>query len=112
MSKKFIKRVEDFECAQCGAFVHGDGYTNHCPKCLYSQHVDIYPGDRAAQCGGLMVPIALDRRHGEERIIHRCLQCGHTGPNRVSSADDLAVLSVLLVQSDSYELTNNQNDDE
>ncbi len=100
MSQKFIKRVEDFECGQCGTFVRGDGYTNHCPHCLHSQHVDIYPGDRAAQCGGLMMPTALDRRHGAERIIHRCLQCGHTGPNRVSPTDDLAVLAVLLLQSE------------
>ena len=26
----------------------GNGYTNHCPKCLWSKHVDINPGDRGA----------------------------------------------------------------
>ena len=101
MSRKFIKRAENFTCGQCGAFVHGDGYTNHCPHCLYSQHVDIYPGDRAAGCGGLMTPIALVRRHGAERIIHRCPRCHYQGPNRIALNDDLAARAALLLQSES-----------
>ena len=52
--KKFIKVKEDFVCEHCGAEVKGDGYTNHCPKCLWSKHVDVHPGDRAAECGGMM----------------------------------------------------------
>jgi len=99
MSQTFIKRAEDFTCGQCGTFVRGDGYTNHCPRCLFSRHVDIHPGDRAAECGGLMTPIAFDRRHSAERIIHRCLICGHINPNRVAKNDDLAVLPALLLQS-------------
>ena len=51
---RFTRVVEDFTCGQCGAAVTGDGYTNHCPLCLWSRHVDINPGDRAAECGGLM----------------------------------------------------------
>ena len=108
MSQTFIKRTEDFTCGYCGVLVVGDGYTNHCPRCLHSQHVDINPGDRAVKCAGLMEPIAMERHHGIERIIHRCLQCGQVRPNRVSSRDDLAVISVLLLQSDSYKLNDNQ----
>ncbi|MBR6751902.1 MAG: RNHCP domain-containing protein, partial [Alphaproteobacteria bacterium] len=44
--KQFVKRVENFTCAHCGAEVFGNGYTNHCPKCLWSRHVDNNPGDR------------------------------------------------------------------
>ncbi|MEK7158524.1 MAG: RNHCP domain-containing protein, partial [Patescibacteria group bacterium] len=47
MSRTFQRRVEDFTCESCGAQVTGDGYTNHCPQCLVSKHVDVYPGDRA-----------------------------------------------------------------
>ena len=99
MSQTFIKRSEDFTCGQCGMVVSGDGYTNHCPHCLYSRHVDIYPGDRAARCGGLMTPVALERRRGAERIIHRCLECGQANPNRVAPNDDLAARAALLLQS-------------
>ncbi|HCR42265.1 TPA: hypothetical protein DIV45_02815, partial [Patescibacteria group bacterium] len=38
--KNFIRTKEDFTCENCGHRVKGSGYTNHCPKCLYSQHVD------------------------------------------------------------------------
>ncbi|MFH1170128.1 MAG: RNHCP domain-containing protein [Candidatus Vogelbacteria bacterium] len=99
MSQTFIKRPEDFTCGQCGVLVVGDGYTNHCPRCLYSQHVDIHPGDRLAECRGLMEPIAIERWHGTDRIIHRCLKCHHQNPNRVAENDDLAVVSALLLQS-------------
>jgi hypothetical protein len=60
MAKKFTRRIEDFLCGNCGATVTGDGYTNHCPACLWSQHVDINPGDRAAACGALMRPSAVE----------------------------------------------------
>ena len=53
MSATFIRKTEDFICEHCGREVRGNGYTNHCPYCLWSKHVDINPGDRAAGCGGL-----------------------------------------------------------
>ena len=111
MSQTFIKRMENFTCAECGEKVVGDGYTNHCPKCLFSQHVDVNPGDRASDCGGLMPPIAVEYRNGVERVIHRCLTCGKTGVNRVSERDDLAVIARLLLQSNSYKLNADQRHD-
>ena len=36
----FIRKTEDFICENCGAVVVGNGYTNHCPACLYSKHVE------------------------------------------------------------------------
>jgi hypothetical protein len=57
MGKKFTKRIEDFTCEVCGAKVKGTGFTDHCPQCLVTgKHVDVFPGDRKAACGGLMKP--------------------------------------------------------
>ncbi|MHA1253793.1 MAG: RNHCP domain-containing protein [Candidatus Helarchaeota archaeon] len=56
-SKKFSRKIEDFTCINCGKYVVGNGYTNHCPNCLYSLHVDINPGDRLSDCKGIMIPL-------------------------------------------------------
>ena len=54
---------EAFFCRVCGRTVvpqgAGSEHRNHCPNCLSSLHVDIEPGDRAADCGGIMDPIAV-----------------------------------------------------
>ena len=66
----------------------GDGYTNHCPACLWSRHVDVNPGDRAADCGGLMRPVGVEMRAHETVLVHRCEECGHSRRNRTSPQDD------------------------
>lgn len=86
--RKFQVKKEDFVCANCSAAVEGDGYTNHCPACLFSLHVDISPGDRASSCGGLMKPTAYSVKGGEGRILHRCIACGYEKENRVDDGDD------------------------
>ena len=92
MSQKFQRKIEDFVCAKCGAEVKGNGYTNHCPKCLWSKHVDIHPGDRAEACNGLMEPIAVDlERHGFS-ITYRCLKCGFVGKNKSRAEDDSEII--------------------
>jgi len=88
MSEKFIKKVENFVCGNCGYAVEGDGYTNHCPKCLWSKHVDVFPGDRGENCGGLMKPIGLKIENGEEVIYHKCILCGDIRACKVSKNDD------------------------
>ncbi|MEK7182109.1 MAG: RNHCP domain-containing protein [Patescibacteria group bacterium] len=93
--KKFTRTKEDFECEKCGAFVEGDGYTNHCPHCLYSLHVDIYPGDRKAGCGGLMDPVGLEEKNGRYRVTHQCLICGYTKINMISKDDDFSVVLAI-----------------
>jgi hypothetical protein len=52
-SRKFQRTREDFTRERCRTFVKGGGYTNHCPECLWSKHVDVNPGDRQATCQGL-----------------------------------------------------------
>lgn len=84
----FIRTKEDFTCEKCGFFVEGSGYTNHCPKCLWSKHVDIDPGDRLATCQGLMEPVGVETRGREHFILHKCIICGHERPNGVAKEDD------------------------
>ncbi|MEK7133945.1 MAG: RNHCP domain-containing protein [Patescibacteria group bacterium] len=94
-TKRFQRRIEDFVCAHCGEKIAGDGYTNHCPYCLWSKHVDIHPGDRAAACGGMMRPTALEGTSPDYRIIHTCERCGFVRPNSVDKDDDVqAVLAI------------------
>lgn len=87
--KRFTKTMEDFVCAHCGAEVLGNGYTNHCPKCLYSKHVDNNPGDRQSNCGGMMKPISIEQKGGEFIITHKCEKCGKTIKQHASQNDDM-----------------------
>ena len=90
---QFQRKVENFKCEHCGQMVEGNGYTNHCPYCLWSKHVDNNPGDRANKCGGMMMPIDYEiKRSGTYFIIHKCLQCGTIKRNKVSPKDHLEVL--------------------
>jgi len=98
MSRKFQRLIEDFTCENCGEPVSGDGYTNHCPVCLWSRHVDINPGDRLAECKGLMTPIQVDRKKGEYRILHRCVDCGHEKWNKANKADDFEVILQIAAE--------------
>lgn len=101
MSSKFKKLKEDFTCEHCSAAVKGTGYTNHCPICLWSKHVDINPGDREATCGGMMQPVRVETERGEHMLVHRCIKCGYEKRNRVSPEDDFnAVLAISKAFSD------------
>ena len=66
--KKFQKKSENFKCGNCGASVKGEGYRNHCPKCLWSKHVDI---------------------RGEYVIIHKCQRCKAERKNKTAKDDDM-----------------------
>ncbi|MDR2527236.1 MAG: RNHCP domain-containing protein [Rickettsiales bacterium] len=94
MVKVFQKKVENFICENCGEKVSGNGYTNHCPKCLYSKHVDINPGDRLCECMGLMKPIDLEQKNGKFIIVHKCVNCGFIRKNKVCENDD--IFSMIL----------------
>lgn len=95
--KNFIRHEEDFTCEHCGQEVVGSGYTNHCPNCLWSQHVDNLPGDRQNPCGGLMEPIGLELTGDKRQIIHYCQGCGIIKKNKVADSDNReAVLRLPL----------------
>lgn len=98
--KLFQKNDSGFVCRNCGFEVLPLGYSsrNHCPKCLCSLHVDVNPGDRASDCGGIMDPISVetDAKKGYI-IIHKCRKCGAIRRNRAANEakvqpDDIALL--------------------
>lgn len=99
-SKNYYKNnpcLESFVCAVCGKTISPHGassrHRNHCPYCLSSVHLDITPGDRSADCGGIMEPIAVwVRADGEWAIIHRCKKCGALSQNRIAADDNIAKL--------------------
>ena len=98
--KKFTRTVENFICKNCGATVLGNGYTNHCPKCLWSRHVDENPGDRASKCGGMMRPVAITTEKGEYIITHKCELCGHTRRQHAAPDDDIDTIISLSANND------------
>jgi len=98
-TKGFIKKKEDFVCQVCGTKVVGTGYTNHCPNCLYSLHVDkSVPGDRASECGGLMKPVGIEMKSGKYIIIHKCEKCGKKMVNKVLEGDNFEIVLKLSSQ--------------
>ena len=101
--KRFQKNKENFICDKCGYPVRGNGYTNHCPNCLWSKHVDINPGDRAAVCQGLMKPIAVELNKGDYIIIHHCVKCGFEKRNKTSGDDNFeAILQLSPIRGDAF----------
>lgn len=96
-----------FQCKHCGVAVStdapGTAHRNHCPSCLWSQHLDRNaPGDRDAKCSGGMEPIAVTVR-GEGRwvLVHRCTNCGRLRLNRTAGDDN----ALLLMQIAALPLT-------
>ena len=88
MSKKFQRNVQDFRCEKCGLDVTGNGFTNHCPKCLWSKHVDKNPGDREETCGGLMKPIGVEGTQASYSLLYKCEMCNFQNKNKVAGDDN------------------------
>lgn len=88
MAEKFKKNKEDFTCENCEVFIKGNGYTNHCTNCLWSKHVDVFPGDRAEECGALMEPVRAEKKHGEWTLFHKCLMCHEIKKSRLNPKDN------------------------
>jgi RNHCP domain len=71
----------DFRCAHCGRAVPWGRYSgrlvprSHCPRCLWSKHVEMGGPSGYPPCGGMMRPAAAD--DGNE-ITWRCAGCGFT----------------------------------
>lgn len=88
----FRRNKENFTCSHCQREVVGNGYTNHCPQCLWSAHVDIDPGDRLATCGGEMEPVWIEIERNEHVITHACKKCPHKRRQRISKDDSPAAV--------------------
>ena len=92
-----------FTCDRCSAKVDsaatGTRHRNHCPRCLWSVHVDNNTGDRAATCRGPMEPIAVwVRPNGEWAIVHRCRRCNEVRANRIAGDDNALALMSLAAR--------------
>ena len=47
--------------------------------------LDVEPGDRSADCGGMMEPLAIaSRPDGEWTLVHKCRRCGVLSRNRIA----------------------------
>ena len=93
---------EVFTCRNCGREIvpmgAGSDHRNHCPYCLHSMHLDNEPGDREADCGGIMEPVAVwVRNKGEWALIHRCKWCGTMSSNRIAADDNpVKLMSIAM----------------
>jgi hypothetical protein len=97
------ERRSSFRCGHCRLDVPtdalGTAHRNHCPNCLWSRHLDDSPGDRDADCGSLMEPIAITvRGDGEWVIVHRCRGCAELHLNRTAGDDNPLMLLRLAVK--------------
>ncbi len=97
--KKFNMLDESFICENCGYSVSKLDYSarDHCPKCLYSKHVDIMPGDRLNKCLGLMEPISIEKYKNTYKIIYKCLKCGQIHKNIMATDDNYDIIVKLSV---------------
>jgi len=97
-----------FVCENCGREVlplANGSCRNHCPFCLTSKHLDRMPGDRLADCDGLMecIDVQADARRGW-MLVHRCLCCGEISRNRAAlddprQPDDLETMQSVARQT-------------
>ena len=96
--------TSSFQCHHCHQPIElpapGTKHRNHCPRCLWSVHLDNHSGDRAARCGDMMEPIAVQvRPNGEWLLIHRCRRCHALSANRIAGDDNELALLSLAVRS-------------
>lgn len=95
---KLRHRNTAFACLACGVEVSAcpDGIRNHCPVCLCSRHVDEQlPGDRTSGCLGVMDPVAVRVKHGDEQVLQRCRECRRAHWNVVATDDARVILHAL-----------------
>ena len=95
--------TDSFTCKACGWPIVSEGagtnHRNHCPNCLCSVHLDVTPGDRASDCGGVMDPIGVwARDDGEWALVHRCRQCGKLSSNRIAADDNPMRLMAIAMK--------------
>lgn len=97
MKKKFTMIDESFICKVCNKNVLPLGYSarDHCPYCLCSMHVDIFPGDRENKCKGILKPIGIEKFKDTYKIIYKCDKCGMLHKNIMASDDNYDLIVKL-----------------
>ncbi|MBT7008924.1 RNHCP domain-containing protein [Candidatus Peregrinibacteria bacterium] len=96
----FLARQEPFTCEHCSFNVpvlDNGSYRNHCPKCLWSKHVDKNgPGDRESECKGMMKPVGMEYRKKKGwMILQTCEICGKENCNLTAPDDDSDIIAEL-----------------
>ena len=88
-----------FICENCKRQVSPLVYSarDHCPFCLYSKHLDIFPGDRMNLCQGLMKPVGIEKFKDTYKIIYKCSKCGEMHKNRAANDDDFNLIINLSI---------------
>ena len=99
--KKFNMIDEEFICENCKNKIKPLGYTarDHCNYCLYSKHLDIFPGDRKNTCKGLLKPISIEKFKDTYKIIYKCEKCGEIHTN-IRAKDDNFDLIIELSKAE------------
>ena len=97
--KKFTMIDESFVREVCGNKVDKLSYTarDHCNSCLCSKHLDIMPGDRKANCGGVLRPMEIEKGSKDKlKIVYKCDKCGQIKRNVVAVDDNFdKVLEIM-----------------
>lgn len=98
MNKKFTMIDEGFICEVCHYYVKKLKYTarNHCPQCLHSKHVDVNPGDRMAECGAVLEPIAIEPFKKNYKIVFKCEKCGIIKKNIIAKDDNMDLIIQIM----------------
>ena len=89
--KRFTMIDENFICSVCGKKVEKLNYTarDHCNHCLSSLHLDNFPGDRSANCGGVLKPIDIEKGNKDKlKIVYKCDRCGIIKKNIMANDDN------------------------
>ena len=103
MEKRFKMIDEEFICDVCKKSVDKLMYTarDHCPYCLSSKHLDINPGDRSANCGGILEPIDIEKgKKDTYKIIYKCNKCGMIKKNKTADDDNFDLILEIMSQKD------------
>ena len=103
-TKKFKMINETFVCENCLEEVDilKGSARDHCNKCLYSKHVDIFPGDRKNKCCGLLKPIAVEKFKDTYKIVYKCEKCGEIHKNIMAKDDNFDEILDLMQNPTNY----------
>lgn len=95
--KKFNMIDDEFICENCHKLVNKLNYSarDHCNHCLFSKHVDIFPGDRSNDCCGLLKPIGIEKHKNTFKIIYKCEKCKTIHKNIMANDDNMNVIIEL-----------------
>lgn len=55
--------------------------------------MDINPGDRGAECQGLMEPIDIEKKGSDWIITHKCQECKFERRQRASRNDSIEAIA-------------------